>query len=1212
MIGVTRSLLDSDTYAQLLKTVEVRPAGPAGPGLAEAPVRPTRPVAGRPAQPVRLSGVSGTAKALFLAGLVEHGNRQLLVVTHSQLEAEALASDIAVLAGAHRAFVLPAVDLLPYENTKISADLASARGQALLALLTGEPCAIMVPVRAMGRRTVPPEVYRRGMFVLNVGQSLDMDDLLSRLVSSGYEILPKVEGRGQAAVRGGLVDIYPHHLENPVRVEFYGDEIESIRSFDCGTQRSTASLESVTITPAREFLYDSEVLERAIEAIQAEHARVQAAAANRGAVDRGVADRASIAHAAARDGERQLSERIAEHIEAFRQRGYFDNDEQYLPLFYRSRHTIFDWNPDALLVIDEPERVREGARGSEADVRETYASLLEAGLILPSQAELYFGADELMDTLEARHSLSLSLLSRGDDGFMLMAPVATPDIFSGRFDDLVHEIKKYRKRRYRVVCAVSTADRRDRLVHALEEQGIVAKAPIAVVDTPEEGSVTVVVAELSSGMVYPEIKLLLLTDGEIYGRQKKRRRVAPVDEAARISTYTDLRPGDYVVHVNHGVGRYAGVQTLEVGGVQRDYLLVEYAGEDKVYVPTDQVVLLQKYIGMDEAPPRLSRLGGAEWARAKSRARESVRDMAEGLLKLYAIREGVPGYAFSPDTVWQHDFEDAFPYEETPDQWRAISEVKQDMEKPRPMDRLLCGDVGFGKTEVALRAAFKATADGRQVAVLVPTTILAQQHYNTFVERFKGFPMKVAVMSRFQSDMEQRLIAAGLKDGSVDVVIGTHRLLSQDIQFKNLGLVVVDEEQRFGVAQKERLKELKKEVDVLTLTATPIPRTLHMAMVGVRDMSVIETPPENRFPIRTYVVEHNDTLVREVILREIDRGGQVYFVHNRVQNIDDVTAALMRLVPEADIGVAHGQMPEDRLERVMLQFLAHEFDVLVCTSIIESGIDIPNVNTIIINDSDNFGLAQLYQLRGRVGRTNRVAYCYLLFRRGRVLTETAERRLAAIREFTSLGSGYKIAMRDLEIRGAGNLLGAEQHGHIAAVGFEMYCRLLEEAIAELKGKPREAEPPPMVIGLPVDAYMPESFVPDSRQKIEVYKKINTISSMEQAAQLAKELADRFGQPPPPVENLLTIAALKVLASELGVVSMTGERGEVVVKFAEGIRHPGTNVIKIARPFRGRVTLGGGRTQSIRIRTQGLSEKELLNIMIYMLTEMNRANATMSE
>lgn len=1194
MIGVTRSLLDSETYARLLKVVEAGASGrPAPPALTALP-----------ALPVRLTGVSGTAKALFLAGLIEHGKRQLLVITHSQLEAEALASDIAVLAGAHRAFVFPPVDLLPYEHTKISADLAASRARAMLALLTGEPCAIMAPVRAMSRRTVPPEVYGRGMFVLEAGQTLDMDDLLARLTASGYEILPKVEGRGQAAVRGGLVDIYPHHLDDPVRVEFYGDEIESIRVFDSGTQRSSSSLESVTVTPAREFLYDSDTLARGIEAILAEHARLKGAAGRAGAGASGDGPDSS--------GGRQLAERIAEHVESLQQQGYFDNDEQYLPLFYQGRHTILDWNPEALVVIDEVERVREGARGAEADVRETFASLLEAGLILPSQAELYFGADELMERLETRHSVGLSLLTRGDGSNLLMAPVSAADMFAGRFDDLVHEIKKYRRRRYRVICAVSTADRRDRLVHSLEEQGIVAKAPIAVVDTPEEGSVTVVVAELSSGMVYHDIKLMLLTDAEIYGRQKKRRRVAPVDEAARISTYTDLRTGDFVVHINHGVGRYAGVHTLEVGGVQRDYLLVEYAGEDKVYVPTDQVVLLQKYIGMEDAPPRLNKLGGAEWARAKSRASESVRDMAEALIKLYAARESATGYAFSPDTVWQHDFEDAFPYEETPDQWRAIGDVKQDMEKPAPMDRLLCGDVGFGKTEVALRAAFKAAADGKQVAVLVPTTILAQQHYNTFVDRFKGFPMRVAVMSRFQSEAEQRLAAAGLKDGSIDVVIGTHRLLSQDIQFKSLGLVVVDEEQRFGVAQKERLKELKQEVDVLTLTATPIPRTLHMAMAGVRDMSIIETPPENRFPIRTYVVEHNNTLVREVILREIDRGGQVYFVHNRVQNIDEVTAALMRLVPEAEFGVAHGQMAEDRLERVMLRFLSHEFDVLVCTSIIESGIDIPNVNTIIINDSDNFGLAQLYQLRGRVGRTNRVAYCYLLFRRGRVLTETAERRLAAIKEFTSLGSGYKIAMRDLEIRGAGNLLGAEQHGHIAAVGFEMYCRLLEEAVAELKGQPKAVEAPPMVIDLPVDAFMPEGYVPDSRQKIEVYKKINAVGSMEQAAQLTKELADRFGQPPSPVENLLTIAALKVLAAELGVTSMTSERTEVVVRFSEGIRHSNTNVVRIARPFRGRVTLGAGRTQNIRIKTQGLSEKELLNIMVYMLTEMSQANTTISE
>lgn len=1158
MLGITRSVRDSDTFAQLVKAVQS--------GATHA----------------RLAGVSGSAKALYIAALLDVGSRQLLLITHSQQEAETLASDAAVMAGADRVFVFPPQDLLPYEETKMSADLSMSRARAMVALLSGDPCIVVAPVRALGRHTIPPQVYRDAMFVLEVGQGIDMDELLRRLVFSGYEILPKVEGRGQAAVRGGIIDVYPHDFDLPVRVEFFGDEIESIRSFDPGTQRSRLGMESVTITPAREFLYDSATLETAIAAIRAESSRVG-------------------------KSRSQLVARVAEHLERFSERGYFDNDEQYLPFFYHERLTIADWAPNALMVVDEPERIREGARGYEEDIRETYTSLLEANLVLPSQAEAYLSADELLGRMELRRRIDLSLLARGDAAGTVMAPITSADMFSGRFDDLVHEIKKYRKRKYATLCTVSTPDRRDRLVHSLEERGVPASALLSIPEPPPDGSVSVIVAELSSGFVYPDIKLMLLTDGEIYGRQKKRNRPTPVDEAARISSYTDLRVGDFVVHTNHGVGKYSGVQTLEVAGVQRDYLLVQYAGEDKVYVPTDQVAMLQKYIGTDDAPPRLNKLGGVEWVRAKNRVRESVRDMAEGLIKLYAARESVPGHAFSLDTVWQQEFEDAFPYEETPDQWRAIGDVKQDMERPRSMDRLLCGDVGFGKTEVALRAAFKAAADGKQVAVLVPTTILAQQHFNTFAERFRGFPLRVTVLSRFQSDVEQRMIISGVKDGSVDVVIGTHRLLSQDVQFKNLGLVVVDEEQRFGVSQKERLKELRREVDVLTLTATPIPRTLHMAMVGVRDMSIIETPPENRFPIRTYVVEYNETLIREVILREIDRGGQVYFVHNRVQDIDEIAAGLRRLVPEATFCIGHGQMAEDRLERVMLQFLDNQFNVLVCTSIIESGIDIPNVNTIIINDADNFGLAQLYQLRGRVGRTNRVAYSYLLFRKGRVLTEVAERRLAAIREFTSLGSGYKIAMRDLEIRGAGNLLGAEQHGHIAAVGFEMYCRLLEEAISELKGEVKPAEPSPMAIDLPVDAFVPEAYVPDSRQKIEVYKKINAVGSMERTADLTRELTDRFGPMPTPVANLLTIAALKCLGTELGVVSMTGERNEVIVKFAEGVRHSTPEVMRIARPFKGRVMLGAGRSQNIRFKTQGLPEKELLNTLVYVLTEMTRNN-----
>lgn len=1135
-----------------------------------------------------IAGLSGSRKSLFIAGLLWHTRRTVFVVTSNQLEADAIAGDLTALAGPSGVFVFPPVDMMPFEEAPLSADLSAARTRALVSLMeVGRQCAIVAPVRSLGKRIVPTSVFREQVFHLRQGDTYDLGELADRLVAGGYEILAKVEARGQASVRGGIVDVFPHDADSPARIELFGDEIESIRSFDVNTQRSTGLLDEAVITPAREFLYESERLSRARMAIRGELERV---------------------------GRSQLRERVMHHLERFENGARFDNEEQYLPFFYPERISVADWAPDALFIIDEPIRVKEALDGYEADVRETYASLLQADMILPSQAESYLSAQDIVASIDKRQAVSISLLSREtgagaeDEDASVIAPIKQADLYAGRFEDLVHDIKKYRKRQYRVVCAVSTVDRRDRLAETLEDNGAPVMKLATLDEVPDRGSISVVAAEMTSGFQYPDMRLLLLTDAEIYGRQKKRRLFAAAEEGARIASYTDLTPGDYVVHVNHGVGRYSGVQKLEVGGVQRDYLLVQYAGEDRVYVPTDQVAMLQKYIGMEDAAPRLNKLGGGEWTRAKNRARESARDMAQSLLKLYAARGSVKGYSFSRDTVWQQEFEDAFQYEETPDQWRAIVDVKRDMEKPAPMDRLLCGDVGFGKTEVALRAAFKAAADGKQVAVLTPTTILAQQHYNTFTERFRGFPIGVAMLSRFQTEAEQREIVRGIRMGTVDVVIGTHRLLSQDISFRDLGLLVVDEEQRFGVVQKERIKELRKEVDVLTLTATPIPRTLHMAMVGVRDMSLIETPPENRFPIRTYVLEQNETLIREAVLREVDRGGQVYFVHNRVQTIDEAAAILGRLVPEVSIGVAHGQMPEDRLERVMLEFLAGEFDVLVCTAIIESGIDIPNVNTIVINDAQNFGLAQLYQLRGRVGRTNRVAYAYLLFRRDLVLTELAEKRLAAIREFTSLGSGYKIALRDLEIRGAGNILGAEQHGHIAAIGFEMYCRLLEEEIRELKGEAKRPEPAQVLIDLPVDAFVPDSYVSDSRQKIDVYKKINGVDTMEDAADLTREFVDRFGPLPAPVSSLITIAAIRVLARELGVMAIAGERNSVIVRFPEGVRYASQDIIRIARPFKGRIMLGAGRTQTIRIKTQGMPDREILDTLVGVLTEMRQRAA----
>lgn len=778
--------------------------------------------------------------------------------------------------------------------------------------------------------------------------------------------------------------------------------------------------------------------------------------------------------------------------------------------------------------------------------------------------------------------------------------------FMSKTDLLVEEIRNRRKKGYAIAIMASTSNRAEKIRDLLRDSKVDAFYVSRITGELKPGNVIITEGRIEAGFEIGQIKFALITDLEIYGKRKSGKKATlRHQEGALISHFTDLSVGDYVVHVNHGIGRYLGLQKLEVGGVTKDYLIIQYTGEDKLYVPTDQISLVQKYLGAEGAAPKLSRLGGQDWNKVKKRVKESVREMAQELLNLYATREKVVGHAYPPDTVWQKEFEEAFPYEETPDQLRAIKEIKEDMERPKPMDRLLCGDVGYGKTEVAIRAAFKAVMDSRQVAVLVPTTILAQQHYNTFVERFSGYPIKIEMLSRFRSPKEQQEILKNLKTGGVDIVIGTHRLVQNDVQFKKLGLVIVDEEQRFGVAHKERLKQLRKNVDVLTLTATPIPRTLHMSLVGVRDMSILETPPEDRWPVQTYVLEFNWDVIGDAVRKEMDRGGQVYFVHNRIMDIDQIAAQLRAAVPEARVAVAHGQMKEDQLEQVMLEFLEGEYDVLLCTTIIETGLDIPNVNTLIVDEADRMGLSQLYQLRGRVGRSHRLAYAYFTYRRDKVLTEVAEKRLQAIREFTEFGSGFKIAMRDLEIRGAGNFLGPEQHGHMMAVGFDMYCRLLEEAVKELKGDLIEEIQEP-TIDLNIDAHIGNDYIPDAGMKIEIYQKIMRIQSAEDARDVGEELEDRYGPVPQSVTNLLAIARIKALCTRLKVQAVTQIKDMVHIKFHPSNTVQGEQLAGLAQRYRHRLVFTGTQALQINLKVKGLSREQALakveELLLYLLDE----------
>ncbi|MHB8945303.1 MAG: transcription-repair coupling factor [Bacillota bacterium] len=1145
-------------------------------------------------------GLTGSSKAYFLADLAREAGRALLVITGHLSAAGRIRDDLRTLLPGREIDVFPAIEILPYQVVAHSPELFADRLRVLHRLSSaarggsedGAPL-VIAPVGAILPRLMPRSRFTALGLDLRWGERLDLDRLAEKLAGMAYERVDMVEGKGQFSIRGGIVDLFSPTADQPWRVELFDDEVDSIRSFDPVSQRSLSNLRTVRVIPAREMIFPAEGREEALDRVRRE-------------ID-------STLRKMTRAGLKQAAESLRERAEAHHERlstGQDEGLESYAPFFFERLETIVDYLPeDGVVVFDEPMRVQEAAAESERLVEEMFGSSLERGEALPTQAQTFQTNEELLARAKERPIIHLSLLLR-------KPPASQPDnlvstetrpgpSFHGQREAFVAEARRYSARAARVAMVASTPDRAQRLAAILRE----AEIPAALADAwrvPEPGEFIAVTGSLETGFEFPGIGLVVLTDDEVFGRAKRRTKPKAIKEGLRLASYQDLKIGDFVVHVNHGIGKYLGLRTLDIQGKNRDYLYIQYSGEDRLYVPTDQIDLVQKYIGAEGQEPKVYKLGGTEWAKVKGRVKASVQQMAEELLRIYAVRQAVPGHDFGPDTVWQKDFEDAFRYEETPDQLQATAEIKVDMEKPQPMERLLCGDVGYGKTEVAMRAAFKAVMDGKQVAVLVPTTILAAQHYNTFRDRFAGYPVKIDLLSRFRSATDQKKTLDTVRKGAVDIVIGTHRLLSEDLGFKDLGLLVIDEEQRFGVAHKERLKKLKETVDVLVLSATPIPRTMHMAMVGLRDMSVIETPPEDRFPVQTYVIEYSDELVREVIQRELDRGGQVYYVHNRVQTIDRVAARIERLLPEARVSVGHGQMAEDELERVMLDFMDGEADVLVCTTIIENGLDIPKVNTLIVEDADHLGLAQLYQLRGRVGRSNRLAYAYFTYRPDRSISEVAEKRLQAIKEFTEFGSGFKIALRDLEIRGAGNILGPEQHGHILSVGFDLYAQMLEEAVLELKGekRPEVIEP---AIELALDAYIDDGYVPDSRQKIELYKKISVVEGREDADEIVDEIRDRFGDPPAAVQNLVGVARLKALARKVGVTAISQQKGFVSVKFGPMRRLSMDGLADLARKHRDRVSLSPQKaTPVLLVKVQGLEEARLIEVLEGVLAQAERA------
>ncbi len=1128
--------------------------------------------------PIALYGLNETQKSHIIYGIYNHSKEQVCVIAHNDMEAGQIHEDLKFYT-ANETFLFPAKDMVFYDMEAMSHGVEEKRAEAAAKLIEKENCIVVTSIEALLQQILPPDLYTENRIDFEIGKTVDLADVIETFVSQGYDRTDMVDERGQFSIRGDIIDIFPTFSEVPFRIELFGDEVDSIRQFQIGTQRSMDRVDSIKIYPAAIKKFNTEKM------ISGLHT-----------------DCKSISKKLDANAEQSLREKFEEITEKLREFDGHGDIERFLPYIYENPSTLLDYfDKNAILILDDPNRLKERSDRFRDEFNQNFNVLIERGEVFPKQRDLVLDHNEIMEQIQSHRLVMLSLLPKTIKNFSIKEIInfdtRAMQSFNGRMELLTEEIKRLQYRGYRIVLVPGTEKRAKRLSEVLKDHEINARVVSAAETNLGTGEVVIINGNLRRGFEYVKNKYALITGFEIYGIHKQQRKTVKREGASMIKSFVDLSIGDYVVHEGHGIGKYTGIEELEIGGAKKEYFKIAYLGEDFLYVPTDQMDIIQKYMGSEGIPPKLNKLGSVEWAKTKARTRKSIEDMAEDLLELYAEREKTKGFKFSKDTDWQKQFEDLFPYVETPDQLRCIDEIKQDMEKSRTMDRLLCGDVGYGKTEVAVRAAFKAVVDNKQVAFLVPTTILAQQHYNTFKQRFSGFPVNIEMLSRFKTPGEQERILEEMRTGNIDIVIGTHRLLSKDVQFRDLGLLVVDEEQRFGVKSKETLKQLKKTVDVLTLTATPIPRTLHMSMTGIRDVSVIEEPPDERFPVQTYVLAYNEAVVIDAVTREISRGGQVYYVYNRVQNIHKIANRLARLVPQSRIAIAHGRMSERQLERIMLDYMDGKYDVLVSTTIIETGMDISNVNTIIILDADKLGLAQLYQLRGRVGRSHRQGYAYLMYQKNKILSEVAERRLKTIKEFTEFGSGFKIAMRDLEIRGAGNLLGGEQHGHMAAVGYDLYVKLLEETMKQLKGEHVE-KLEDTVIEINVDAYIPEKYIKNQGHKIEIYKKIASIRGEDDMRKIEDEIKERFGKIPSSVRNLLLISHIKSVAKRLKTKAITQNGGNIRIQFKDDSMIDAEKISDILHQYSGKITFNAASEPYLTYKTSAENEMltELKNIL----------------
>ena len=1096
--------------------------------------------------PAALFGLPPAGRALLYAALQKDLGRVLCIVTPGEAEATHFADDLKALGLA--AAVFPPRDFMLRPVEGAGREYEYRRLSVLGSLAGGRLNAVCVPAEALLQYTVPRDEFLKNTLTLKPGMVYNREGLVARLFAAGYVRRSQVDGPGQFSVRGDIVDIYAPDMRQPARVEYWDDEIDSISSFDLLTQRRDSALEKIYLSPAREVLFGdtaetAEALRSAIKKARGRHrtALEKATEADLAQLDSGLMPEAM---------------------------------DKYYGLRYPSPATLLDHLDTPLFILDEVGGIRDAQKATEFRRSEELTGLLEEGVLCPGLDVLYQTMDDLAAASQKQSTLLCENFLRGMNEFKLKDLInaeafAAPN-WNGDLVSLREDLDPLIAQGYAVTLFSGTPKGAAALTRDLADKGYSVSMSRDV--RPTKGIVQVLPGHLTAGCTFPFAHAAVLSsrrhglEEETSAETKKRKK-----NKNALSSLSDIKPGDYVVHQSHGIGMYAGIQRLEVQGATKDYLKVQYSGSDVLYVPVTQLDLLSRYTAPgDEEKVKLAKLGGTEWQRTRAKVKKATEEMAQELIELYARRRQATGYAFPPDGDWQRDFETRFDYDETDDQLNATAEIKQDMEKGWPMDRLLCGDVGVGKTEVALRAAFKCVMGGKQCAILAPTTLLAWQHYNTILSRMEAFPVKVEMMSRFRTAKQQKETLRGLQSGSVDIVVGTHRLLSKDVKFHDLGLVIIDEEQRFGVKHKEKLKENFIGVDMLTLSATPIPRTLNMAMSGIRDMSVIEEAPQDRRPVQTYVLEHDNGIITDAIRRELRRGGQVYYLHNRVETIERCAAGIQMRIPEARVGFAHGKMTEDQLSEIWRQVLENEIDVLVCTTIIETGVDIPNVNTLIIENADRFGLSQLHQLRGRVGRSSRRAFAYLTFVRGKVLTDVASKRLEAMREFTEFGAGFKIAMRDMEIRGAGNLLGAQQHGHMEAVGYDMYLRLLGEAIAEQKGEAPERTSAECMVDLNIGAHIPESYIKGLSQRIDVYKKIAAIQNKDDAFDVTDELIDRFGDPPGAVQGLIDVALVRGRAAALGIREIA-QRDQGMFLYPERVDM--TLASGLASTLKGRVMVG---------------------------------------